>query len=60
FLCSELVSYGCQQLFLEVRAKNSGAIKFYLANGFMQVGQRVLYYREPDDDALVMTRPLGG
>ncbi len=60
FLCSELVRCGCQQLFLEVRAKNIGAIKFYLANEFVQVGQRVLYYREPDDDALVMARPLAG
>ncbi len=60
FLCRELAGCGCRELFLEVRAKNIGAIKFYLVNNFVQIGQRALYYRQPDDDALVLARPIAG
>ncbi len=58
-LCDRLLLYGCQELFLEVRAQNIGAREFYLAKGFAQVGQRRLYYRQPDDDALVLKKQIG-
>ncbi len=58
-LCHRLPLYGCEDLFLEVRAQNIGAKEFYLAKGFAQVGQRRLYYRHPDDDALVLKKQIG-
>ncbi len=57
-LCHRLLLCGCEELFLEVRSQNIGGIEFYLAKGFAQVGQRVLYYSHPDDDALVLKKQL--
>ncbi len=58
-LCHRLLLSGCEELFLEVRSQNIGAREFYLAKGFAQVGQRRLYYRQPDDDALVLKKQIG-
>lgn len=44
---------------LEVRASNLTAQALYARFGFAVVGRRKNYYREPPEDALVMTRPLG-
>lgn len=43
---------------LEVRGGNSGAIGFYLSSGFVQDGQRPGYYRNPDEDAVLMSMAL--
>ena len=54
---------GAEQLFLEVRVRNVGAISLYRAAGFAAVARRVQYY-PPDkqngirEDALVMRRDL--
>ncbi|MDO4419010.1 MAG: ribosomal protein S18-alanine N-acetyltransferase [Ruminococcus sp.] len=40
---------------LEVRASNTPAIKLYEALGFVQVGCRKNYYKEPLEDALLLT-----
>jgi [ribosomal protein S18]-alanine N-acetyltransferase len=45
---------------LEVRAGNLAAQRLYAASGFQVVGERRNYYRDPAEDALVMTRALGG
>ncbi len=50
---------GAEQLFLEVRVANIGAIALYLATGFTSVARRVEYYPpskrdEIREDALVM------
>jgi len=42
------------QVFLEVRESNAAAVAFYQSLGFRQVGRRALYYREPDEAALVL------
>lgn len=52
------VSRGTRSCFLEVRATNSGAISFYLHNGFMQTGRRPAYYSNPPADALLLSRRL--
>jgi ribosomal-protein-alanine N-acetyltransferase len=39
---------------LEVRAGSAGAIALYSGLGFVVVGRRVGYYREPVEDALLM------
>ena len=49
------------QLILEVAENNSGAIAFYQALGFEQIGRRTQYYRRPDGsrlDALLFSKQL--
>jgi ribosomal-protein-alanine N-acetyltransferase len=43
---------------LEVRAGRAGAIALYTGLGFVIVGRRRRYYREPVDDALLMRLDL--
>ena len=43
---------------LEVRAKSEGALLLYKGLGFVAVGRRAGYYREPTDDAVVMRLKL--
>ena len=52
------VRLGCSRCFLEVRPSNSGAIRFYLRNGFQAQDRRKNYYHEPPEDALVMRLDL--
>jgi [ribosomal protein S18]-alanine N-acetyltransferase len=49
---------GCQRCYLEVRSRNSIAIAFYIKHGFAVCGMRKGYYRDPQDDALLMVRPI--
>ncbi len=46
------------QAVLEVRAGNTAAQELYRASGFEVVGRRRRYYREPLEDALLMTVSL--
>jgi [ribosomal protein S18]-alanine N-acetyltransferase len=39
---------------LEVRQSNAAARKLYEAMGFVQTGRRKSYYREPEEDAIVL------
>lgn len=50
---------GARSAVLEVRAGNLPAQALYRRLGFAVVGERRRYYREPVEDALVMTRRLG-
>lgn len=52
-------AHACERVQLEVAAANVAAIALYRAHGFVLVGRRRNYYREPVDDALLMDRPLG-
>lgn len=47
-----------EKWFLEVRASNTAAIRFYEKNGFKSVGRRKNYYRAETgrEDALVMSK----
>jgi ribosomal-protein-alanine acetyltransferase len=42
-----------EAIFLEVRESNLAARSFYEKSGFVQIGRRVQYYREPEENALV-------
>ena len=53
-LFQHFTDMGVEKIFLEVREKNTPAVKFYEKNGFEQVGVRKNYYREPADNAVVM------
>lgn len=52
---SRAVECGAQLATLEVRASNHAAIELYRAFGFAVVGRRPRYYRDNDEDALLMT-----
>jgi len=45
-------------LCLEVRASNQGAIVFYESAGFAATGRRPRYYAQPEEDAVLLARPL--
>jgi len=45
---------GLETLFLEVRSKNTAAISLYSSFGFERIGTRKNYYKNPDDDAILM------
>jgi len=49
---------GAVRVELEVRAGNTLAIAFYERAGFSTDGRRRNYYREPDEDAVLMSCPL--
>jgi [ribosomal protein S18]-alanine N-acetyltransferase len=50
----ELRRADVEEVELEVRASNEQALRFYRRAGFGEVGRRRGYYREPDEDALVL------
>ena len=57
-LCATVVQW-CSELkipnvALEVRASNIGVIAFYTDLGFASFGLRKRYYRDPEDDAVIM------
>ena len=49
---------GAARVFLEVRESNRGARAFYAELGFIETGRRRNYYRDPAEDALVLSRPV--
>lgn len=51
---------GSNSLTLEVRASNAPAIALYEKLGFLQIGLRKNYYRNPKEDALILRKDLLG
>jgi ribosomal-protein-alanine acetyltransferase len=51
------MEHGASRVFLEVRESNAGARAFYARLGFSQDGRRANYYRDPREDALLLSRP---
>ena len=47
---------GLEVLFLEVRSQNEPAKALYRSFGFKEIGIRKKYYKNPDDDAIVMVK----
>ena len=45
---------GLESLFLEVREHNAPAIALYSSYGFNKIGIRKNYYKNPDDNAIIM------
>ena len=50
------LGHGVETVFLEVRSKNIPAIRLYEAYGFTEAGMRKNYYKNPDDDAVIMIK----
>ena len=48
---------GIRKSLLEVRESNAPAIGLYEGAGFRLAGRRRAYYHDPDEDALIYTRP---
>ena len=55
----DLAESAVQRVHLEVRESNVAARTLYEATGFRAVGRRRGYYREPIEDALLLTRRIG-
>ena len=55
-LVEELKNRGSHALMLDVRASNAPAIALYEKLGFLQVGCRKNYYRNPKEDALILRK----
>jgi ribosomal-protein-alanine N-acetyltransferase len=49
---------GCEAVWLEARESNLAARKFYQAIGFNEAGRRARYYRDPDEDAVILKLTL--
>lgn len=52
------VATGVESVFLEVRASNAGALALYGRLGFTQTQRRRNFYRDPVEDAVLMTLKL--
>ena len=55
-LIDALKTLGSHSLMLEVRCSNCSAISVYKNLGFLEVGRRKNYYRNPKEDALIMRK----
>ena len=55
-LVDQLKAIESRCLTLEVRASNVPAIALYSKLGFVEVGRRKNYYRNPKEDALIMRK----
>ena len=51
-------TFSAEQAILEVRSANATALRFYDRHQFQIVGRRRNYYVAPNDDALLLSRPL--
>jgi ribosomal-protein-alanine N-acetyltransferase len=49
---------GAIRLDLEVRESNAAAIRLYRGAGFLETGRRRAYYRDPEEDAVLMSVSL--
>lgn len=58
-LVAGLRAAGVKEVFLEVRASNRPALRFYRARGFAETGRRPRYYADPVEDAALLRLRLG-
>ena len=49
---------GAREIFLDVRPSNEGAIGLYESRGFVEIGRRPRYFRNPVEEAVQMRAPL--
>lgn len=57
-LITEGTKLGVKDFFLEVRVSNEAAKTLYQNNGFREVGIRKAYYKDNNEDAIVMRRAM--
>ena len=49
---------GAREIFLDVRPSNESAIHLYETRGFVEIGRRPRYFRNPVEEAVEMRAPL--
>lgn len=49
---------GAREIFLDVRPSNEGAIRLYETRGFVEIGRRPRYFRNPVEEAVEMRASL--
>lgn len=54
----EAVDSGIMSAYLEVRESNVASIKLYGSLGFVNISRRKSYYKDPDEDALVLAKKV--
>lgn len=52
------LAHGVEEVFLEVRAGNEAALALYARMGFKETQRRRGFYRDPQEDAVLMTLKL--
>ena len=61
-LCGAVIGWaresGAREMELEVRSASEGADRLYEGLGFVVVGRRMRYYKNPEDDAVLMRAEL--
>lgn len=57
-LLSDARQSGIKKTALEVRRSNAAAIALYKKHGFVAVGERRAYYKNPTEDAVIMVLEL--
>jgi [ribosomal protein S18]-alanine N-acetyltransferase len=57
-LLARCAAQGAESITLEVRESNTAARALYGSHGFSPVGRRRRYYREPDEDGLILRATL--
>ena len=57
-LAAWAASHSATKVELEVRSGNHSAVSFYERHKFQKDGLRPAYYRDPEEDALLMSLPL--
>ncbi|PSO55460.1 MAG: ribosomal-protein-alanine N-acetyltransferase [Actinobacteria bacterium QS_5_72_10] len=60
WLLATAAELGHEAVTLEVRAGNAPARRLYARAGFQEVGMRPGYYRQPEEDAVIMWLALAG
>lgn len=55
-LITECLKHKMEFITLEVRESNTPAINLYKSFGFTEVGKRPRFYREPEEDAILLTK----
>jgi ribosomal-protein-alanine N-acetyltransferase len=58
WILKEAKKGGCSNVILSVRESNNAAINLYRKFGFVELERRKKYYRLPEEDAIVMIKPL--
>jgi len=58
FALNHCSTKGVKNCFLELRAANTGARKLYEKRGFFRVGSRKDYYKDPEEDAILLQLKL--
>jgi [ribosomal protein S18]-alanine N-acetyltransferase len=57
-LVAHAAASGATSIFLEVRASNHPAQRFYQAHAFCEAGRRPSYYAHPTEDAILLRRDV--